>query len=154
MSAPRSTPERVLAAIAERRLALELGTLDICFLVALHVRGEGAGLTAFTEAQLEDVFAQASAVAQPEADQLRRRATHAASSCVPIPLGNRYLETKTGVTRSDNTNNTTGMERSENATRRSASSCVGEDDRFALSSFLPAKNEITATGSRIAARAP
>ena len=77
MSAPRSTPERVLAVIAERRLSLELGTLDICFLVALHVRGDAAGLTAFTEAQLEEVFAQASAVAQPEADQLRRRATHA-----------------------------------------------------------------------------
>jgi chromosome partition protein MukF len=67
----------VLAVIAGRRLSLELGTLDICFLVALHVRGEGAGLTSFTEAQLEDVFAQASAVAQPQADQLRRRATHA-----------------------------------------------------------------------------
>jgi chromosome partition protein MukF len=67
----------VLAVIAERRLSLELGTLDICFLVALHVRGEAAGLTAFTEAQLEDVFAQASAVVAPEADQLRRRATHA-----------------------------------------------------------------------------
>jgi chromosome partition protein MukF len=67
----------VLAVIAERKLALELGTLEICFLVALHVRGEAAGLTAFNEAQLEDVFAQASAVAQPGADQLRRRATHA-----------------------------------------------------------------------------
>ncbi|HET9627379.1 MAG TPA: hypothetical protein VFP84_38735 [Kofleriaceae bacterium] len=77
MSAPRSSPERVLAVIAERKLALELSTLDICFLVALHVRGEAAGLTAFNEAQLEDVFAQASAVAQPGADQLRRRATHA-----------------------------------------------------------------------------
>lgn len=75
VSAPRSTPERVLAVIAERKLALELGTLDICFLVALHVRGEGAGLTSFTEAQLEDVFAQASAVVHPELDQLRRRAT-------------------------------------------------------------------------------
>lgn len=65
----------MLAAIAERKLALELGTLDLCFLVALHVRGEGAGLTAFNEAQLEDVFAQASAVVQPDMDQLRRRAT-------------------------------------------------------------------------------
>jgi chromosome partition protein MukF len=34
-------------------------------------------LTAFNETQLEDVFAQASAVVQPDADQLRRRATHA-----------------------------------------------------------------------------
>src|SRR5215468_7358239 len=71
----RADPERALAVIAERRLALELGTLDICFLVALYVRGEGAGLTAFSEVQLEDVFAQAAAVAQPGADQLRRRAT-------------------------------------------------------------------------------
>ncbi|MBC7976939.1 MAG: condensin subunit MukF, partial [Myxococcales bacterium] len=77
VSAPRSTPERVLAVIAERKLSLELGTLDICFLVALHVHGDSAGLSSFTEAQLEDVFAQASAVVQPEADQLRRRATHA-----------------------------------------------------------------------------
>jgi len=75
VSADRHNSERALAVIADRKLTLELGTLDICFLVALHVRGEGAGLTAFSEAQLEDVFAQASAVAQPDADQLRRRAT-------------------------------------------------------------------------------
>jgi chromosome partition protein MukF len=71
----RADPERTLAVIAERKLALELTTLDIGFLVALYVRGEGAGLTAFTEVQLEDVFAQAAAVVQPGADQLRRRAT-------------------------------------------------------------------------------
>jgi chromosome partition protein MukF len=75
VSAGRNPPERALAVIADRKLTLELGTLDICFLVALHVHGEGAGLTAFNEAQLEDVFAQASAVVQPDADQLRRRAT-------------------------------------------------------------------------------
>ena len=61
--------------LAERKLALELGTLDLCFLVALYVRGEGAALTAFTEAQLEDVFAQASLAVEPGAEQLRRRAT-------------------------------------------------------------------------------
>ncbi|HMG56135.1 MAG TPA: hypothetical protein VK601_21700 [Kofleriaceae bacterium] len=75
MSAPRPGPERALAVIAERKLALELGTLDLAFLVALYVRGEGAGLTAFSEAQLEDGFAQACAAVLPEADQLRRRAT-------------------------------------------------------------------------------
>lgn len=77
MSAVRSTPERALAVIAERKLALELGTLDICFLVALSVRGEAAGLTSFTEIQLEDVFAQASAVVQPDAERIKLRATHA-----------------------------------------------------------------------------
>jgi len=75
VSAPRPGPERALAVIAERKLALDLGTLDLAFLVALYVRGEGAGLTAFSEAQLEDGFVQACAVVQPEADQLRRRAT-------------------------------------------------------------------------------
>jgi chromosome partition protein MukF len=66
-----------VAVVAERRLTVELGTVDVCFLVALYVRAEGANLTSFTEAQLEDVFAQASAVAQPGADQVKRRATHA-----------------------------------------------------------------------------
>ena len=66
-----------MAVVAERRLSLELGTVDICFLVALYVRAEGANLTSFTETQLEDVFAQASAVAQPSEGQVRRRATHA-----------------------------------------------------------------------------
>jgi chromosome partition protein MukF len=66
-----------VAVVAERRLAIELGTVDVCFLVALYVRAEGANLTSFTEAQLEDVFAQASAVAQPGEGHVRRRATHA-----------------------------------------------------------------------------
>ena len=70
-------PERVLAGVAARGLKLDLGTVDLCFLVALYVRGETANLTSFTESQLEDVFAQASDAVQPEADQLRRRATHA-----------------------------------------------------------------------------
>jgi chromosome partition protein MukF len=66
-----------VALVAERRLAVELSTVDLCFLVALYVRAEGANLTSFTEAQLEDVFAQASAMAQPGAEHVRRRATHA-----------------------------------------------------------------------------
>jgi chromosome partition protein MukF len=77
VTSSRRTPEHAVAVVAERRLAVELGTVDICFLVALYVRAEGANLTSFTEAQLEDVFAQASAVAQPGEGQVRRRATHA-----------------------------------------------------------------------------
>lgn len=77
MTKSRRTPEDVVALVAERRLAVELSTVDVCFLVALYVKAEGANLTSFTEAQLEDVFAQASAVAQPGVEQVRRRATHA-----------------------------------------------------------------------------
>ncbi|MEO8703143.1 MAG: condensin subunit MukF [Kofleriaceae bacterium] len=77
MTSPRRNLEQVVAAIGDRKPTLELGPVDICFLIALHVRAEGANLTSFTEQQLEDVFAHASAVIQPEADQVRRRATHA-----------------------------------------------------------------------------
>jgi chromosome partition protein MukF len=69
--------DQVVAAIADRKPSLELGPIDICFLIALHVRAEGANLTSFTEQQLEDVFAHASSVVQPAADNVRRRATHA-----------------------------------------------------------------------------
>lgn len=76
MSARRD-PERIIAAIAERKLSLELGPVDICFLVALSVKADAAGLTAFTEQQLEDVFELASAAVQPEAQHVRRRGTAA-----------------------------------------------------------------------------
>ncbi|MCX5745684.1 MAG: condensin subunit MukF [Proteobacteria bacterium] len=77
MTTSRRNLDQVVAAIAERKPSLELGPVDICFLIALHVRTEGANLTSLTEQQLEDVFAHASSVVQPEADQVRRRATHA-----------------------------------------------------------------------------
>lgn len=77
MSSSRRDLDQVIAAIADRKPTLDLGPVDICFLIALQVRGETAGLASFTEQQLEDVFAHASSIIQPAADQLRRRATHA-----------------------------------------------------------------------------
>jgi chromosome partition protein MukF len=77
VTTPRRNLDQVVAAIADRKPSLELGPVDICFLIALHVRAEGANLTSFTEQQLEDVFAHASSVVQPAADNVRRRATHA-----------------------------------------------------------------------------
>ncbi|MCE9578079.1 MAG: condensin subunit MukF [Deltaproteobacteria bacterium] len=70
----RRAPEDVIAAVAARRLSLDLGPLDVCFLVALYVRGEGAQLASFTEVQLEDVFAQAAAAIEPGAEIKRRAA--------------------------------------------------------------------------------
>lgn len=67
-------PNRIIAAIAERQLTLELGPVDICFLVALSVKAEAAGLTAFTEQQLEDVFELANAAVDPA---VKKRATAA-----------------------------------------------------------------------------
>ncbi len=77
VTSPRRELDQVIAAIAHRKPAIDLGPVDICFLIALHVQSEGANLTSFTEQQLEDVFANASAIVQPEAEQVRRRATHA-----------------------------------------------------------------------------
>ena len=77
VTSARRELDQVIAAIADRKPAIDLGPLDICFLIALHVRAEGANLTSFTEQQLEDVFAHASAALQPEAEHVRRRATHA-----------------------------------------------------------------------------
>jgi chromosome partition protein MukF len=76
LTGTRHDPDRILAAVAQRGLSLELGTLDLCFVVALHVRAEGAQLASFSESQLEEVFESVCAAVQPEADHLKRRATH------------------------------------------------------------------------------
>lgn len=75
MSAP-TEPSRVLAALAQRRPALALDTLDLGFLVALHLRGQ-AGASTFEEATLEDVFAQVCEAIEPAAEQRKKRATYA-----------------------------------------------------------------------------
>lgn len=75
MSAP-TEPSRVLAALAQRRPALALDTLDLGFLVALHLRAQ-AGASTFEEAALEDVFAQVCEAIEPAAEQRKKRATYA-----------------------------------------------------------------------------
>jgi chromosome partition protein MukF len=69
-------PNQVLAALARSGITLELKTLDLCFLAALHLRANGSALSAFTEEQLADVFDQACAAVASNAEP-ERRATHA-----------------------------------------------------------------------------
>jgi chromosome partition protein MukF len=69
--------EQVLLLIAEQKLTLELSTLELGFLVALHLHARAQSLTSFSETLLEDICVQASHVLLPEADQRKRRATHA-----------------------------------------------------------------------------
>lgn len=76
MTEPAKDPQLVLAALARSHPVLELGTLDLCFLAALHLQAEGAALSAFTEEKLGEVFEQACALVEPRADNLKRRATH------------------------------------------------------------------------------
>lgn len=68
-------PRLVLAALARTRPTLELGTLDLCFLAALHLQAEGAALSAFNESKLIEVFEQVCTLLEPRAESLRRRAT-------------------------------------------------------------------------------
>jgi chromosome partition protein MukF len=68
-------PRFVVATLAETRPALELGTLDLCFLAALELRASGAALGSFQEEQLFEIFEQVSDIVEPDAEQPRRRAT-------------------------------------------------------------------------------
>jgi chromosome partition protein MukF len=77
MTDPAKDPQIVLAALARSHPVLELGTLELCFLAALHLQAEGAALSAFNEEKLSEVFEQVCALVEPRADAVRRRATHA-----------------------------------------------------------------------------
>jgi chromosome partition protein MukF len=69
-------PRIVLSALARSRPVLELGTLDLLFLAALHLRADGAALASFDEQKLSEIFEQVSTLLEPRAERLRRRVTH------------------------------------------------------------------------------
>src|SRR5450432_3455121 len=77
MTDPAKDPTLVLTALARARPALELGTLDLLFMAALHLQADGAALASFDEQKLAEVFEQVHALLEPRAENLRRRATHA-----------------------------------------------------------------------------
>ncbi len=63
--------------MAKQGLALDLSTLDLCFVAALHLKAEGAALASFEQDQLVDVFEQVCAAIEPDSEAVRTRATHA-----------------------------------------------------------------------------
>lgn len=68
---------RTLLGFVERRLRLELSTLEIAFLGLLRLRGSEASVATFTEDQLFDAFEHACHVVDPGAENVRTRASHA-----------------------------------------------------------------------------
>ena len=72
-----SDPNRLLLALADRHIGLELGTLDLCFVSLLYLRSQGGAATAFQEEQLIEIFEAVCELIEPGAEQRRRRATHA-----------------------------------------------------------------------------
>lgn len=77
MAQKARTHEQTLALIGEQALSLELNTLELGFLVSLHMRAKAANLTSFSEVQLEEICIAASHILLPEAEQRKRRATTA-----------------------------------------------------------------------------
>lgn len=76
MTEAATDPRVTLSALAKSRLSLDLATLDLCFLAALHLRADGAKLSSFDEERLAEVFEQVLALVEPRAEGLKRRATH------------------------------------------------------------------------------
>jgi chromosome partition protein MukF len=70
-------PHRVIATLARSSVSLDLKTIDLCFLAGMHLRADEAGLAAFEEEVLVDLFEQVCDAVEPEAENPRKRATHA-----------------------------------------------------------------------------
>lgn len=70
-------PHRLIAGLARDGASLELKTIDLCFLAALHLRAEYAGVAAFEDAALVDVFEQVADAVDPSLEGARKRATSA-----------------------------------------------------------------------------
>jgi chromosome partition protein MukF len=68
---------RVIASLHRDGVNLDLKTVDICFLVALHARADQSSLTCLEEDVLLDVFEQVCDAVEADADNVAKRATHA-----------------------------------------------------------------------------
>lgn len=70
-------PNRVLAFLAREKPVLELQTIDLCFVAALHLRATTTATPSFQEDQLVDVFEQMLKALDPGADASQKRSTSA-----------------------------------------------------------------------------
>jgi chromosome partition protein MukF len=52
-------PHRLLSGLHKGGVSLDLSTLDVCFLAALHLRADQDGLASFEEELVFDVFESA-----------------------------------------------------------------------------------------------
>jgi chromosome partition protein MukF len=73
---PVSDPHRALASLTRDHVALELSTIDICFLAALYLRAERDQLASLPEEVVLDVFDQVCDLVEPGAENRQQRATN------------------------------------------------------------------------------
>ncbi len=71
-----SDPNRLIVALSRDGVALDLKTVDLCFLAGLYLRADRAALASFEEDALLDVFEQICEVVELDAENPRKRATH------------------------------------------------------------------------------
>lgn len=72
-------PRTVVTSLHKRGVALDLHTIDLCFLAALELRADRAGVASFQEDELLDVFEQVAALTKDEGGDgagAKRRAGH------------------------------------------------------------------------------
>lgn len=76
MTASSRDPHRLLSGLHKGGVSLDLNTLDVCFLAALHLRADQDGLASFEEELVFDVFEQVCDLVEPGIESSRKRATH------------------------------------------------------------------------------
>jgi len=74
---PTNDPNRLIASLARDQVNLDIKTVDLCFLAGLYLRADKAALASFEEDVLVDMFEQVCDVVEPQAENPRKRATHA-----------------------------------------------------------------------------
>lgn len=67
----------LLGSLHQNRVALDLGTSDLCYLVTLRAQAEMAAGAVLSEEALVDTYLQVCTMFEPDADNPRKRATHA-----------------------------------------------------------------------------
>lgn len=76
MNLPFPDPHRALAGLTRDHVALELSTIDICFLAALYLRAEHDQLASLPEEVMLDVFDQVCDLVEPGAENRQQRLTN------------------------------------------------------------------------------
>lgn len=70
------SPDQTLAAFIQRRPSIELSTLDLCFVVTLHLQAQEHALPSFREEQLVDAFERVCSIVAPGTELVAARANH------------------------------------------------------------------------------
>jgi len=75
-AADQSAARSTLLRLAGEQPSLQLGTSDILFLAALQLRSQASAAASFAENELVEIFRDVAPLADPAAENLRKRATH------------------------------------------------------------------------------